>query len=156
MAESVWFTVLPCCQAMGPRRPLLSKPFCEPGAGKGESQRIRGIRGRRGRTAVEVDHDFEAGAAGPGDGLVEDGELALHVWLAVDRGDGPVADWDTDVVHTSGGDLVEVILGDPGVPVIGKTGFRFGFAQGEGIGVFVDDRRRRSPITKDGRSDPWL
>lgn len=112
--------------------------------------------GEGGRTAVQVDHDFEAGASGPADGVVEDGELALHVRVAVEGGDGPVADGDADVVQAGGGDLVEVVLGDPGVPVVGETRGRFVFSESGGVGVLVDDGLGFSPVAEDGRRDPWL
>lgn len=88
---------------------------------------------------MQVDHDFEIGVSGPFDGLVEDWELALHKWVAVERCNGPVSNWDTDVVHASGGNLIEIILGDPGVPVVRQAGGRFCFAESLGISVLVDD-----------------
>jgi len=41
--------------------------------------------------------------AGPGDSLVEVGQLALFVWLARADIPGPVADGDADVVETVDG-----------------------------------------------------
>ena len=79
-------------------------------------------------TAVEVEHYFEACAASPADGVVEDGHLALDVRVVWEGGYGPVADGDADVVHTRCGNGVEVGLGDPGVPVVGEAAERFIFA----------------------------
>ena len=89
-------------------------------------------------TAVEVEHYFEACASGPADGVVEDGDLALDVGVVCKGGYGPVADGDADVVHARFRDVVEVGLGDPGVPVLGEAAECFIFAQSCTIGVFVD------------------
>ena len=82
--------------------------------------------------------------------------MALHEGVAVEWRNGPVPDRDPDVIHASGGDLVEIILGDPGFPVLRQAGGRFCFAESFGISVFVDDCRCCSPVAEDGRSDPWF
>ena len=73
------------------------------------------------RRAVEIDHYFETGTSGPANCLVEDGKLALHIWVTIQGRDSPVTDWDADMVQASCCDLVEVGLGNPGVPVISKA-----------------------------------
>lgn len=55
--------------------------------------------------------------------------MSLHEWVTVEGSDGPVADWNTNMVQASRGDLVEVVLGYPGVPVLRETGGRFCFAE---------------------------
>lgn len=90
---------------------------------------------------MQVDHDFQAGISGPHDGLVQNWELALHEGVAVDWGNSPVSDRDPDVIHASGRNLVEIILGDPCFPVVRKAGCRFCLAESLGISVFVDHCR---------------
>lgn len=68
--------------------------------------------------AVEVEHDFETCAAGPADGLIEDFQLALDVGVTLQWCHSPIADGDADVVEADFSDLVEVVLGDPCVPVV--------------------------------------
>ena len=54
------------------------------------------------------------------------------------------------------GDLVEVILSDPGVPVVLESGRCSVFAKSLSISVLVDDRLTVCPFLEDGGSDPWL
>jgi hypothetical protein len=69
-------------------------------------------------TAVKVDNDLETGRASPADGLVEVFKLAINVLIAIEVRNGPVSNRDSDVVHSSSGDLVEVIGSDETAPVL--------------------------------------
>lgn len=52
--------------------------------------------------------------------------------------------------------LGEVVLGDPGVPVILQSGRCGVFAKGLSVRVLVDNSLARGPFLKDGRCNPWL
>ena len=105
---------------------------------------------------VEVDHDFESSATRPADGLVENGDLALDVRVAIERGNGPVADGNADMVETSRCNSIEVVLGDPCVPVVGEAGQSFVFAKCSRVGVFIHNGCAVRPFGKEGRLDPWF
>ena len=105
---------------------------------------------------VEVDHDLESSATRPADGLIENGDLTLDVRVAIERSNGPVADGNTDMVETSRRNSIEVVLGDPCVPVVGKAGQSFVFAQCCGVGIFIHNGCGVRPVGKDGWRDPWF
>lgn len=69
-------------------------------------------------TSVQVNNNLETGGTSPADSLVQVGQLAIDVGVALQGRKSPVADGDTDMVHASGGDLVEVTLVDEGAPVL--------------------------------------
>ena len=52
--------------------------------------------------------------------------------------------------------LVEVILSDPGVPMVLQSGGCSIFTKSLSISVLVDDGRARCPRLEDGWSDPRL
>ena len=54
------------------------------------------------------------------------------------------------------GNFGEVVLGDPGVPVILQSGRCSVLAEGLRVSVLVNDCIARGPLLKDGRSNPWL
>lgn len=45
-------------------------------------------------------------------------QLTVHIWVAFQVLDSPVANWDSDMVHARGRNLVDVILGDEGAPML--------------------------------------
>ena len=53
-------------------------------------------------------------------------------------------------------DLSEVVLGDPGVPVVLEGRGRSVLAEGLSISVLVNDILTCGPFLKDGGCDPWL
>lgn len=54
------------------------------------------------------------------------------------------------------GNLGEVILGDPGVPMVRQSRGCSIFAESLRVGVLVDDCLARGPWLKNGRGDPWF
>ena len=53
-------------------------------------------------------------------------------------------------------DLSEVVLSDPGVPMVRESGRCSVFAKSLGVGVLIDHCHARGPRLKDGGSNPWL
>ena len=60
------------------------------------------------------------------------------------------------MVQPSLGNLVEIVLGDPRIPVACKTRRCFVFTQSLGVGELIDNRFTGCPIIEDGGSDPGL
>ena len=52
------------------------------------------------------------------------------------------------------GNLVEVVLGDPGLPMVGQTFGRFGLAESLGVGILIDNGCLICSLAKDARCDP--
>ena len=102
---------------------------------------------------MEVELNFQAGTAGPLDGLVEVGELTLDVRILVTRSESPVADRDADVCQTCTGNRAEVGRGDPGAPVGVEVARCLLLAEGLCVGVLVDDA---AALREERGSDPWL
>ena len=75
----------------------------------------------RARCAVEIEHYLETCASGPADGLIKDFQLALDIGVTLQWCHSPIADGDANVVQTDFSNLVEVVLGDPCVPMITQT-----------------------------------
>ena len=75
----------------------------------------------RARCAVEVEHDLETCASGPADGLIKDFQLTLDIRVTLQWCHGPISDGDANMVQTNLSNLVEVVLGDPCVPMITQT-----------------------------------
>lgn len=69
-------------------------------------------------TTVEINHDLETCTASPVQCSTEEFVCALNVGCVVVFDHRPVANRNTDVVHACSSDLVQVIFGDPGVPVL--------------------------------------
>ena len=103
---------------------------------------------------VEVDHDLQPSSARPADGIVENRDLTLYVRVAIERGNGPVAEGNADVVETCGRNSIEVVLGDPCVPVVGEAGQSFVFAERCRIGIFIHNGCAVGPVGEDRRRDP--
>ena len=80
----------------------------------------------RARCAVEIEHDLETCASGPADGLIEDFQLTLDVGVTLQWCDSPISDGDANMVQTNLSNLVEVVLGNPRVPMITQTGVGLG------------------------------
>ncbi len=57
------------------------------------------------------------------------------------------------MIETGGSNGIEVALVDPMCPMMLKSAFRFIFAQGLSIGIFVHDA---VTMAKQRRSDPWF
>ena len=75
----------------------------------------------RARCAVKIEHDLETRASGPGDGLIKDSQLALDIWVTLQWCHSPISNWNANMVQTNLSDLVEVVLGDPCVPMTTET-----------------------------------
>jgi hypothetical protein len=69
-------------------------------------------------TTVEVNHDLQASTLSPVQSLAKLVVCALDEWFAIARNYTPVPDWDSHVVETSLGHLLEVVFGKPRVPVL--------------------------------------
>lgn len=88
---------------------------------------------------MEVDLDFDTGAACPANSLVEIRKLTLYVGITVQGGNSPVSEGNADVVQACRGDSVDVILSNPCVPVVIETREGFVFAECCSVGPFVND-----------------
>lgn len=69
-------------------------------------------------TTVEVNHDVQASTLSPVQSLAKLVVRALDEWLAIARDYTPVPDWDSHVVETSLGHLLEIVFGEERVPVL--------------------------------------
>lgn len=103
---------------------------------------------------MQVDNDLKAGSASPADSLIEVLQLAVNVLVTIQVLHSPVAHGDSDVVHASRGNLVEVIGSDEAAPVL---------RQKRPALVCANSRTERPLINgcitsciKDRWSDPWL
>lgn len=81
-------------------------------------------------TTVQVDDHLQAGSPSPVDCFVQVWQLPFDVWVAVQVLHSPVADGDSNVVHSRGRNLVDIILGDEGAPVLGQNRTTLVGAQG--------------------------
>ena len=108
------------------------------------------------RRSVKVEQDLEVRVSGPANSLIQDIQLSLDVGLTIQRRNGPVADWNSNMVKAIVANLSEVVFGDPGVPVVleGRRGSVL--AEGLSVSVLVDDCVTCGPFLKDGGCDPWL
>ena len=103
----------------------------------------------RPRCSMEIKQNLEIGISSPADCLIQDIQLPLDVRVAIQRCDGPVADWDSNMIQAILANLLEVVLGDPGVPVVLESGRRTVLAEGLSVSVLVDDCQARKPWLKD-------
>lgn len=87
---------------------------------------------------MEVNEDLNTVSAGPGDGLIKQAQLSLHVWLSVQGSDGPVANRNPHMVQAGGSDLSKVVLGDPAVPMGGQPAQCLIFPKDWSQGVFIN------------------
>ena len=85
---------------------------------------------------MQIDQDFEARRGSPIQGLLQDVVCTLDVGISVEWRNRPVPNWDTDVVHAGSGDLLEIIFGDPTVPVAGQAGVCFVLPESLAVGIF--------------------
>lgn len=105
---------------------------------------------------MKIQQDFEPSTSSPADSLVQDVQLSLDIWVAIQRGNSPVSDGNADMIEAILADLGEVVFSDPGIPMVHQRGRRSVLAEGLSVGVLVDDCHARGPWLKDGGSDPWL
>jgi hypothetical protein len=73
------------------------------------------------RSAVEIEHHFDAVVLSPANCLSHVVVCAVHERSTLASNDGPVTNWQTNEVESNGGDLLEVVFGDPCVPVVSKA-----------------------------------
>ena len=106
--------------------------------------------------SMEIEQDLEIGISSPADSLIQDIQLPLDVGVAIQGCNGPVPDGDSNMVQAVLADLLEVIFGDPGVPMVLESRRRTVLAEGLSVSILVDDCHARGPSLKDGWSDPWL
>ena len=78
----------------------------------------------------------------------------MHVRVAIERRNGPVAEGNADVVETSRCNSIEVVLGDPCIPVVGEPGQSFVFAKCCSVGIFIHNGCAVGPVGEDRRRDP--
>lgn len=81
-------------------------------------------------TTVQVNDNLQAGSASPVHCIVKVRQLSTDVRVFRQVLQSPVADGNSDMVHARGRDLIEVILGDEGAPVLGQNRTAIGRAQG--------------------------
>ena len=89
--------------------------------------------------SMEIEQDLEIGISSPADRLIQDVQLPLDVGLAIQGCNGPVPDGDSNMVQAVLGDLLEVTLGDPGVPMVLESRRRTVLAEGLSVSILVDD-----------------
>lgn len=114
----VWSTESPCVQPTLPYLPELSKPFCDSGATTYQRMFLVVNSKVYRLTTMQIDHDLQTSATRPVKSFAELVIRSLYVWLAISRDYTPVSDWDTHVVQTCLGHLIEVVLCNPGIPVV--------------------------------------
>ena len=102
---------------------------------------------------MEIKQDLDASTPCPGDRLIQDCQLPLYIWVTVQWRDSPIANGDADMIQPSSGHLAEVILCDPGVPVVLQIRLGLAFAKSLRIGILVDYVVAQG---EDGRGDPWF
>ncbi len=81
-------------------------------------------------TSMQLHHHLDASSTRPSDGLIEVVKLALHEGFAIQRGNGPVSHRDSNMIQPGLGNLIEVVLSDPGVPMLGQSTIGLVLAQG--------------------------
>jgi hypothetical protein len=106
-------------------------------------------------TTVEINHDLDAVVSCPLNSLVHVGELTLHIWVTSKRSDGPVSDWDSDVVQASSGNLLEIVFDNPCVPVIVESVESFSLSEVLSIGIFVHNSIT-ARVDEERWSNPWF
>lgn len=105
---------------------------------------------------MKIEQDLDIGISSPADSLIEDVQLPLDVWVAIQGSNGPVSDWDSNVIEAILANLAEVVFGDPGVPVILQSTRRSVLAKRLSVRVLVDNSLARGPFLEDGGCNPWL
>jgi hypothetical protein len=75
----------------------------------------------RSGSTVEIKHHLNAVVFCPANCLSNVVVCAVHEWSTLTTNDGPVADWQTNEVESNGGDLLEVVFGDPCVPMVAEA-----------------------------------
>lgn len=138
---------------MGPRRPELSNPFCDPGAVVAKVSYLPHQKYFQ-LTAMKIYHNSYACLSGPSNGLVQISKLSLNVWFARQRFHGPVSNRYADVIQTSTSNLEKVIPCDPGFPMSIQTPQCFVMSQDLAEGVFILHLLACCPWLKNGRGDP--
>lgn len=68
----------------------------------------------------------------------------------------PVSNGDADVIEPGLGNCIEVVLGNPSVPMVAQSRRSLGLAEGLGVGVLVDNRMTCCPLVEYGGCNPWL
>lgn len=66
---------------------------------------------------MQIYPNLEPGSAGPRNSIIEVRDLPLDVGVTIERVNGPVAYRDAHVVHSRGGDLLQVTRADEAGPV---------------------------------------
>lgn len=138
---------------MGPRRPELSNPFCDPGAVVAKVSYFPRQKYFQ-LTAMKIYHNPHACVSGPSNGPVQISKLSLYVWFARQRFHGPVSNRYADVIQTSPSNLEKVIPCDPGFPMSIKTPQCFVTSQYLAEGEFILHLLACCPWLKNGRGDP--
>lgn len=67
---------------------------------------------------MQIDHDLQTCALRPVKCATKPRVRALYVWIALTRHNAPVANRDPHVVEASALHLLEVVLGDPRIPML--------------------------------------
>lgn len=75
----------------------------------------------RPRSSVEIEHHFDAVVASPANCLSNVVVCAVYEWSALTTNDGSVTNRQTNEVESNGSDLLEVVFGDPCVPMVSEA-----------------------------------
>jgi len=97
------------------------------------------------RCPVEIDDDFEACLAGPGDRIIHVRSRSLHV-LTAKVGICPISDWDADDIEAGFLDFLEVCKCNPCIPMILQPLQCFDLAKFLSEGPFIDNRGTGSSV----------
>ncbi len=105
---------------------------------------------------MQIKQDLEISISSPANSLVQDIQLSLDIWIAIQWCKRPVPDRDPDMVEAILANLIKIVFSDPGVPVILQSCRCSILAEGLRVSVLVNDCLTRSPGLEDGWSNPRL
>lgn len=103
---------------------------------------------------MQINDHIETSRLSPGNGLVEESQLSIDVWLSVIWRNSPVPNGNSDVSQSRSSYLVEVILTDKAAPMLGQSVSGLVLTQDVRQCPLVDSTV--SHFVKKRRSDPWL
>ena len=75
----------------------------------------------RPRSSMEIEHYFDAVVTSPANCLSHVVVCAVHKWSSLATNNGPVTNRQTNEVESNGSDLLEVVFGDPCVPMVSEA-----------------------------------
>jgi hypothetical protein len=69
-------------------------------------------------TTVQVNHHLQSSSASPANCLIEELQLAVNIRIALEMLHSPISDGDSNVIHASSSNLVEVVLSNKSAPML--------------------------------------